>query len=109
MSGLANPSYRDGPRELYAATRSSRRLTVSNVRKDPTEMPDGALPGDEMPPYAICPVTGCRPKLPADTTTTMPARDACSTACTSGSVAADSKIGWPSDRLMTSIFRTFLL
>ena len=33
----------------------------------------------------------------------MPARDAFSTACTSGSVAACSKIGWPSERLMMSM------
>ena len=55
MSGLANPSYHEGPRELYAAMRSSPRLTVSNVRTEPTEMPDGALPGDAMPAYPIWP------------------------------------------------------
>ncbi len=109
MSGFANPSYHDGPRELYPAMRSSARLTESNVRTEPTEMPDGALPGDAMPAYPISPVALFRPKLPADTTTTMPAREACSTACTRGSVAADSKIGWPSDRLMTSMLSASLL
>ena len=35
----------------------------------------------------------------------MPARTAASTACTSGSVFALSKGGWPSDRLMMSMPR----
>src|SRR5688500_14955826 len=102
MSGFAYPSYHDGPRELYAATRSSSRLTVPKVRTEATEIADGALPGDAVPAYPTAPVVGFLPKLPVDTTTMMPARDACSTACTSGSVAADSKIGWPSERLITS-------
>ena len=63
---------------------------------------DGALAGDRMPPYPIWLVNGFTPILPAAMTTMMPARDAASTACTSGSDAAGAKGGWPSDRLMTS-------
>jgi hypothetical protein len=70
-------------------------------------MADGALPGDVIPPYPIWPVLGFCPKLPAEVTTTMPACVAFCTASTSGSVAAGSKIGCPSDRLMTSIARLF--
>jgi hypothetical protein len=47
--------------------------------------------------------------LPAEMTTTMPARVARSTACTIGSVAAGSQIGWPSDRFITSIPSAALL
>ena len=39
----------------------------------------------------------------------MPAFVAFSTACTSGSVAAGSKIGWPSDRLMMSMPKLMLV
>ena len=48
-SGFANPSNHVGPRELYAATRSSCRDTVSAVVDTPTVMADGELPGDVMP------------------------------------------------------------
>src|SRR5712691_2952321 len=48
-SGLAKPSYQDGPRELYGATTSSPRPMVPNVRAAPTVMADGAFPGDVMP------------------------------------------------------------
>ena len=67
----------------------------------PTVMAEGAFPGDEIPPKPTWPLVGFVPKLPADDTTVMPARTAASTACTSGSLAAGSKMGWPSDRLMT--------
>ena len=60
-SGLAVPSYHVGPRELYAATRSSVRMLVSNVLTDPTVIADGALPGDRMPAYPGSPVTGETP------------------------------------------------
>ena len=89
-SGFANPSYHDGPRELYGATRSSSRVTVSKVFTAPALRADGALAGETMPAYPTSPVFGFVPKLPAATTTVSPTRDACSTACTSGSVAADS-------------------
>src|SRR3954463_12973076 len=89
-TGLAKPSYHEGPRELYGATRSSPRATVSNVFTAPTVMADGALPGDATPAYPGSPVLWFTPKFPDDTTTTSPARTACSTAWTSGSVAADS-------------------
>src|SRR5947207_3350688 len=46
MSGFANPSYQLGPRELYAATRSSLLAAVSNVLAAPTGIASGALPGD---------------------------------------------------------------
>src|SRR5262244_1016686 len=49
MSGLTNPSYHVGPRELYSATTSSVRVVVSNVRVAPTVMADGAFPGELMP------------------------------------------------------------
>ena len=42
-----------------------------------------------------------RPMLPAAQTTTTPASQSESTACTRGSVASDSLIGWPSDRFTT--------
>ena len=90
MSGFANPSYQLGPRELYAATRSSLLAAVSNVLAAPTVIASGALPGDVMPAYPGSPVSGFLPLFPAATTTIRPARVARSTSCTSGSVAAGS-------------------
>jgi len=49
MSGFANPSYQDGPRELYGAISSSPLAVVSCVLRAPTVTADGALPGDVMP------------------------------------------------------------
>src|ERR671911_534804 len=46
MSGFAMASNHDGPRELYPVTRSSARVTVALVSAAPTEIADGALPGD---------------------------------------------------------------
>ena len=46
----------------------------------PTEMADGALAGDRIPPYPILFVFGLTPTFPAETTTMMPAREAASTA-----------------------------
>ena len=73
------------------------------VSRAPTEIAEGALPGLLMPAYPTWPVTRFTPLLPADATTTMPLATARSTACTRGSVAAGSKIGWPRDRLITSM------
>jgi hypothetical protein len=56
----------------------------------PTVIADGALPGGGDAAVAHQLVSGLVPKLPADTTTTMPARTVASTAWTSGSVWADS-------------------
>src|SRR5262249_44007503 len=71
-SGFWNAWYHVGPRELYHAIVSSDRVTVPAVSRAPTVMASGALPGDVMPPYPISCVVGSPPKLPADTTTTMP-------------------------------------
>ncbi len=49
MSGFANPSYHDGPRELYGATRSSTRVVVLKVCAAPAVSADGELPGEAMP------------------------------------------------------------
>jgi hypothetical protein len=89
-SGFRNPSYHVGPRELNAETRSSSREIVSNMFVDPLVIAEGALPGDAMPAYPGSPVFLLMPKLPADTLTINPWRTAFSTACTNGSVAADS-------------------
>ncbi len=89
-SGFAYPSNQLGPRELYGATVSSACVAVLFRFTVPTVMADGALPGDEMPPKPTRPVVGLMPLLPADTTTTIPARTADSTASTSGSLAAGS-------------------
>ena len=43
------PSYQDGPRELYGATRSSSRDAVPFVMDAPTVIADGALPGEVTP------------------------------------------------------------
>jgi hypothetical protein len=48
-SGLAMPSYQDGPRELKLVTRSSARRSVPKVFEAPTVIADGALPGEAMP------------------------------------------------------------
>jgi hypothetical protein len=48
-SGFAYPSYHVGPRELKGATSSSDRVTVFFVSTAPTEIADGALPGEVMP------------------------------------------------------------
>ena len=48
-SGLAKASNHVGPRELYGATASSPRATVSCVIAAPTVIADGALPGEVMP------------------------------------------------------------
>src|SRR6185295_16867922 len=90
MSGFCNPSYHVGPRELYHATVSSAREIVCSVSTAPTVIADGAFPGEVMPAYAGSRVSVSPPKLPAEATTTMPAAEARSTACTSGSVAAGS-------------------
>src|SRR5687768_13858304 len=89
-SGLTNPSYQVGPRELQPPIVSSVRRLVPSTRSEPTVSEDGALPGDEMPPNPGSPVVLLMPLLPADETTRMPARDAAWTACTSGSSAAGS-------------------
>jgi hypothetical protein len=89
-SGLMRPSYHVGPRELNFATSSSSRLALALWRAAPIVSADGALPGDVTPAKPTSPVSGFMPMLPADTTTTMPARTARSTACTIGSVAAGS-------------------
>ena len=73
------------------------------MRSEPTVSDEGALPGEEMPPKPGRPVALLMPLLPADETTRMPAFDAFCTACTSGSCAAGSYGGWPSDRLMMSM------
>src|SRR5688572_14061189 len=92
-SGLTKPSYHVGPRELNGDTSSSKRELEPLLRSEPTVRADGALPGELIPAYPISPVTGFSPLLPADTTTTMPAATARSTAWTRGSVAAGSRIG----------------
>src|SRR5690242_17127431 len=56
-SGFAKPSYHVGPRELYGATLSSARETVSAPRSAPTVIADGALPGEVMPAYPVAPAT----------------------------------------------------
>src|SRR5918912_1109141 len=100
MSGFTARSYRVGPRELYVVTASSDRVTVPNVFNAPTVIADGELPGDVMPPRTGVP-SAVLPAFPADATTTMPACTASATASQSGSVAAGSITGWPSERLMT--------
>src|SRR5271154_1573253 len=92
-SGFGNALYHVGPRELYDAIASSLRVTVLFVSTAPTVTADGALPGERMPAYPGRPVTTFFPTLPAATTTTMPARTAASTPCTSGSLPAGSRIG----------------
>ena len=49
-SGLAKPSYQEGPRELKGATVSSVRVSVWAVLLAPTLRAEGALPGEVMPP-----------------------------------------------------------
>src|SRR5689334_23251160 len=102
-SGFWKPSYQVGPRDEYHGMLSSLRVAVPFMSSDPTVMADGALPGEFIPAYPTSCVVGSPPLFPADTTTTMPAATACSTACTSGSLAAGSYTGWPSDMLMTSM------
>src|SRR5688572_17722676 len=108
-SGLTKPSYQLGPRELHAPTVSSLRRLVPSTRSEPTVSDEGALAGEEMPPKPGRPVALLMPLFPAEETTRMPAFDAAWTACTSGSSAADSYGGWPSDRLMMSMPSAFLL
>jgi hypothetical protein len=60
-SGLAIPSYHDGPRELYPARRSSVRTTVLFVVAAPTVIAEGALPGEAMPAWPVSPLTGLVP------------------------------------------------
>jgi hypothetical protein len=98
-SGLAKPSYQEGPRELYGATTSSSRRTVFCVMAAPTQMADGALHGDVTPAYPTCPVSAFWPLLPAEVITMSPAAVAFCTACTSGSSLAGAKMGWPSYKL----------
>ena len=84
-SGLAFSSIGAGPRELNAATMSSRRSTVPRSLEAPTVSTHGALPGEAMPPSCGCPAPS-RPRLPAAATTTMPASTARLAASVSGSV-----------------------
>ena len=65
----------------------------------PTVMAYGELPGDSIPPMTGVP-SAVFPRLPAAATTTIPAATARSTASHSGSSAAGSNTGCPSDRLM---------
>ena len=99
-SGLRKPSIAVSPRELQSAMRSSLRAAVPIVSTAPTVIADGALPGEVMPSRTRVP-SGSVPQLPADATTTSPARLARSTACTSGSSTQLSSTGLPSERLMT--------
>ena len=61
MSGFARPLYHVGPRELYAATLSSRRDAVFLVFTAPTVMTEGAFPGDVTPAYPGNPVVASAP------------------------------------------------
>ncbi len=75
--------------------RSSLVLMVASVFMAPTVMACGAAPGDRMVAYPL------RPSLPAATTTTIPLFQAASTAWHRGSCEQLSKIGRPSERLIT--------
>jgi|SRR5438067_12575819 len=77
--GFTSASNHVGPRELYSATLSSSRETVSCVATAPTVIADGALPGEVTPVYPAAP-SFCWPKFPADVTTISPAAVAFSTA-----------------------------
>ena len=88
---------------------SSLRRFVPSTRSEPTVRDEGALAGEEMPPKPGRPVALLMPLLPAEDTTRMPACEAFCTACTSGSSAAGSYGGWPTDRLMMSMPSLVLL
>jgi hypothetical protein len=79
---------------------SSPRAIVPQVFSAPTVSAIGELPGEVIPPSTRLP-SGLRPSLPAETITVRPAAAARATASHSGSVAAGSATGWPSERLMT--------
>ena len=66
-------------------TLSSLRAVVPLKLTAPTVMTDGSLPGELMRPYVSVPSSPV-PKLPAATTTVMPAALALRTATHSGSV-----------------------
>ncbi len=72
-SGLISPSNRVGPRELYVHTTSSDRCAVAFVFRQPTVIANGELPGTLIPPNTSLP-SASLPRLPADATTTIPAR-----------------------------------
>ena len=76
---------RVGPRELNMLTVSSLRAAVPLVLAEPTVITDGSLPGALMVPKFSWP-SRFLPKLPAATTTVIPAALALRTAAHSGSV-----------------------
>ena len=76
---------RVGPSELNRLTVSSLRAAVPRVLAEPTVMTDGSCPGELIEPCIVRP-KGPWPKLPAATTTVIPAAEALRTARASGSV-----------------------
>src|ERR1051326_5433295 len=60
-SGFGSASYHVGPAALYGVSRSSPRSSVFAVSNAPTVIADGALPGQVMPAYPACPVSGFTP------------------------------------------------
>ena len=89
-----------GPRELQGARVSSPWRTVPLARTAPTVMAKGELPGEVTLPSTVLP-SAVSPRLPAEATTTMPARTARSTAWSSGSSRYDCVTCVPSDMLIT--------
>ena len=96
MSGLKKPSKRVGPTLEKEGTLQFAGFVLPPSSMALTVMASGSSPGDRM-----VPLNG--PALPAETTTTMPAFHAASTAWSSGSALVGPVGCAPSDRLMTSM------
>ena len=84
------------PLALNVATESSRVVNVPLVSMAPTAITYGSMAGSDsrLPPL-----------LPAETTTTIPLRQATSAAYASGSSTYDWRESVPKDRLSTRMFR----
>src|SRR5262245_32786297 len=89
MSGFITWSMNEGPRLLYVVIRSSARSVVFLSLNAPTVRAAGVLPGLVIVPYP----EPTRPRLPAETTTRIPAFQARVVARDKGSVRHDSWMG----------------
>ena len=100
-SGLKTPRT-VGPTLLKLGTESSVGITVPLSSSVPTVTTRGSSPGEVIVPFA-------GPELPAETTTTMPAFQAFSTARSSGSSAGAAVGTALSERLSTRMSSAFRL
>jgi hypothetical protein len=101
-SGLNQPSTAVGPTLLNVVMVSSLAPAVPLSSRAPTVTTNGSSPGEVMVPLV-------GPRLPAEATTTMPARQAASAARSRGLSTDDGNGTAPIEMLSTPMFSAFWL